>query len=1110
MQREFRLSYDWDNAKRCYLKHQGHFICYTDTDHARLNEVRCISTIDLKPRHVAVITADIKGHTLTEKTACFISHALEDPMISFIDGIINLDQRNKTNIIVANHSNKHFKLRKGTPIGTLNTPPSPDDTKIPINSVSTDKARSETVPTEPFTPPTHTLDKATQQRLDQLLQDYKDQFAKDETTIGTTHLTQMAIDTGDSEPQSQKPYPVAMKHHDWVKSEIDKLLEAKVIRPSHSSWSAPIIVVPKGDGGRRLVIDYRALNNVTRKFVWPMPKVEDIFSQLDGAIYFSTLDLRAGYHHIKLTEDSIPKTAFTSPFGKYEYVKVPFGLAQAPAYFQELMTGILKEMPFAMAYLDDIIIFSKTAEEHLQHIETVFKKLRSAKLSMKLSKCHFFATEIQYLGHILGEKGIRPVPAKTAAIDRMTPPKTPKQVRAFLGLIGYYRKFIKNFAQLAKPLTLLTRADVKFEWEDKHRNAFLVLKKAIAEAPILRYPDANKRYIVYTDASNDACGAQLNQEHDDGEFPVAFLSHTFTETQRKWSTTEQEAYGIFYAIKKWNYYLQGAEIILRNDHKPLAKFLHTRINNSKVDRWGLELNEYNITFEWISGARNKAADCLSRLVDVPDNPSTEQPVKTVQFCIRSIQQATDHTTSEEAHDTHAPSVKEPQTTTHEPPINTPSGTRTDLRELQHTDPFCKRITKRLLNNTAPTHEREAFFLHNGLLYKKVSDTTKDFYALVTPKSWRYTILVETHDKMGHQGNNRSYALIKRQYYWKGMAKDIKTYIQACPACKRDKERVQSYPLQMTEIPDRPFDRIAMDLVTDFNESGNGNKHILTIIDHLTGWPEAFPIPDKSANTITNTFIREYIPRHMCPRFILSDNGTEFKNQLFDEVAKELGIERSFSAPYHPQSNGKLETFHKFLKPALKKMCENDPDNWDRYIQIVLGSYRCAPNLVTGETPFFLVYGRDPNQPIHQLLQPMTRFMGDPESGKLCLEKHRLALALAKKYLDDHRFLTSEKTTDRQEPTFKIGDRVFYKNKTPGKWDLKWRAGYRIVRIEREGRYLHIENQATGKTRSCNVKDVTLEPPVELWKGNPEFGRAGKFINHPENLPTFKEDSNDEH
>ena len=302
----------------------------------------------------------------------------------------------------------------------------------------------------------------------------------------------MTIDTGTSEPVSQKPYPIAMKQYQWVKDDIEKLLAAKVIHTSHLSWSVPVIVVPKGDGGKCLVIDYRALNKVTRKFTWPTPKIEEIFSKLNRAMYFTSLDLRAGYHHIPLEKPSIPKTAFNSPFGKFECIKVPFGLAQALGYFQELMTGILKDFNFTIAYLDDIIIFSKTSQEHLLHIRMVFETLKLANLSMKKSKCSFFSKEIQYLGHILSPTSIRPLTAKTHAIQHMQPPITPKQVRAFLGLVGYYRKFIKGFAKIAKPLTLLTRQQVKFEWTPEHHTAFLHLKEAIVQAPILHYPNPDK------------------------------------------------------------------------------------------------------------------------------------------------------------------------------------------------------------------------------------------------------------------------------------------------------------------------------------------------------------------------------------------------------------------------------------------------------------------------------------------------------------------------------------------------------------------------------------------------------------------------------------------
>ena len=227
---------------------------------------------------------------------------------------------------------------------------------------------------------------------------------------------------------------------------------------------------------------------------------------------------------------------------------------------------------------------------------------------------------------------------------------------------------------------------------------------------------------------------------------------------------------------------------------------------------------------------------------------------------------------------------------------------------------------------------------------------KKFFDLVIPKSWKYTVLMEAHDKQGHQGNSCIYCVIKCQYYWK------------------------QYPLQMTKIPDRPFDKIAIDLVTDCETSTSGNKHILTIIDHLTGWPEAFPIPDKSVYTIVATFINEYLPLHMWPQYILSDNDTELKNSLMDQVLQQLGIDRIFSAPYHPQSNGKLEVFHKYLKSTLKKLCEKDPANWDKYFNQVLTSYRITPNLATAESPFFLVYGRDPNLPLHQLLKPCNVFL----------------------------------------------------------------------------------------------------------------------------------------
>ena len=370
--------------------------------------------LKIPPRHNGIVPIKISGLLIATDTAHFVMDDStpkgRDPNINIIDGIHRIKDRSTVNVLISNYTNKHLTFHKGKYIGHLE-PIELDSTDqgetYQANSITLKKMMSETVMSDTFNPPCHEISTPVQNNLKLLLEEYESQFAQDETSIGTTPLTSMTIDTGTANPVSQKPYPIAMKHYEWVKNEIEKLLTAKVIRSSHSSWSAPIIVVSKGDRGKCLVIDYRALNKVTRKFTWPMPKVEDIFSKLNGATYFMTLDLHTGYHHIPLDRSSIPKTAFNSPFRKYEYVKVPFGLAQAPAYFQELMTGILKDFSFTIAYLDNIIIFSKTPQEHLSHIRMVFEKLKSANLSMKKSKCSFFSKEIQYLGHILSATGIR-------------------------------------------------------------------------------------------------------------------------------------------------------------------------------------------------------------------------------------------------------------------------------------------------------------------------------------------------------------------------------------------------------------------------------------------------------------------------------------------------------------------------------------------------------------------------------------------------------------------------------------------------------------------------------------------------------------------------------
>ena len=413
-----------------------------------------------------------------------------------------------------------------------------------------------------------------------------------------------------------------------------------------SSWASPIVVVTKKSAPReplkrRLCIDFRKVNELQQEVITagktkgqislhPLPKIDEMYAKLKGAKVFSTIDLRSGYHHITLGKSSRAKTTFVMPFGKYEFLMVPFGLAQAPAYFQLLMNKVLDGLDFTMTYLDDIIIFSSNELEHLEHLEEVFRRLRKADLRMKCSKCDFFKSEIHYLGHLISAEGIRPLPNKLDYIRNMLVPKDAKEIKQFLGLTGYYRKFVPRFADISRPLTTLTKKDMKFEWTPACQRSFNLLKETLCCEPILKYADTSKPYTLYTDASKYSWAGVLTQKHTtviDGkshttDHPVAFVSGLFRGSQLNWAALTKEAFAIYMSVKKLSFDLMDAQILLRSDHKPLEKFLCKNTLNSKVNNWAMELEAFNIEFNYIKGSNNVLVDTMSRLVNI--DPDTQQ------------------------------------------------------------------------------------------------------------------------------------------------------------------------------------------------------------------------------------------------------------------------------------------------------------------------------------------------------------------------------------------------------------------------------------------------------------------------------------------------------
>ena len=625
------------------------------------------------------------------------------------------------------------------------------------------------------------------QKFKELCKEYGEAFSKNNKDISRTKLVKMDIDTGDSPPVSSRPYILPLKHYKWVQREIESLEHAGVITKSMSKWASPIVVVPKKSAPReppkrRLCVDFRKVNELQQEVITagknkgqisihPLPKIDEMYAKLKGAKVFSMIDLRSGYHHIALGKSPRAKTAFVMPFGKYEFLMVPFVLAQAPAYFQLLMNKVLKGLKFTMTYLDDIIIFSQDELQHLERLEIVFSHLREAGLKMKCSKCDFFKSEIHYLGHLISPEGISPLPNKLDSIRHMPVPNSVKEIKQFLGLTGYYRKFVPRFADISRPLTTLMKKDAKFEWTSACQKSFELLKKALCGEPVLKYADTSKPYTLYTDASKFGWAGVLTQPHMmtiDGkstttDHPVAFVSGLFRGSQLNWAALRKEEFAIYMSVKKLSFYLTDAQILFKSDHKPLEKFLLKNMLSSKVNNWAMELEAFNTQFGYIKGSNNILVDTLSRLIAIdPDTPTKqEEPGYEFGYAIfeefPKVQTKT-YEVNEVIVGTEKEIIKnDPELQNSLQCIENPIAPQR-LRKLQQQDTNIEILNCKLQNNRL---DKEYYSLdENELLMRKVIGGGHEFCTIYLPSVLIFQVLQTAHDDLGHNGFPRTYAALK--------------------------------------------------------------------------------------------------------------------------------------------------------------------------------------------------------------------------------------------------------------------------------------------------------------------------------------------------------------
>jgi RNase H-like domain found in reverse transcriptase/Reverse transcriptase (RNA-dependent DNA polymerase) len=550
-----------------------------------------------------------------------ISHAEEaESKLEIRPFTITQDGERKAFVELRNHSNKPLKLPENKELAKIKSYEIWDPG---IESVKSIKTINEIDLSK--------VDDEMRAPLRELLQEYSDIFSEQGYDIGKTDVIQHHIDTGNHRPIRLRPYRTPHKLKAEMKKHIDDMLKANIIKPSTSPWAAPALLVNKHDGSTRFVVDYRALNAVTKFDSYPMPRISDILDQLNGKKYFTCLDLASGYHNVCVDPKSQEKTAFVVEHGLYEYLRMPFGLVSAPASFSRLMDHIFREQleDYLLLFLDDLIIYSDTLEEHLEHLRKVFQILREAKLKLKGKKCQFFLQEVSFLGHIVTPDGIKPDPAKIEKILNFKTPTNLKQVQSFLGLASYYRRFIKDFSKIAHPLIELTKGkgERNFIWGEDQQRAFDVLRKHLTTSPILAYPDWNKDFLLFTDASNYGIGAILSQLNNEGrEVVIAYASRHLNQAEMKYSATEKEALAVVFGVKHFKHYLTGNHFIIISDARPLVWLNSIKDPTGRLARWALELSNMKYTIKYRPGRVNQNADCLSRMLKIDDRPIVEQSI----------------------------------------------------------------------------------------------------------------------------------------------------------------------------------------------------------------------------------------------------------------------------------------------------------------------------------------------------------------------------------------------------------------------------------------------------------------------------------------------------
>ncbi|UYV82907.1 hypothetical protein LAZ67_22001343, partial [Cordylochernes scorpioides] len=739
-------------------------------------------------------------------------------------GLINVINR-ETHIWITNPYPRPLKIMKNQTLAFGSSP-----AKINVS-----REREVEKNEEPRFQINENLSPKEQKELKQVLERYGDLFS---SRLGRTNLAKHRIDTEDAKPIKHKPYRVSAKERDIIKEQIDEMLTEGIIGPSSSPWSFPVILVKKRDGKYRFCVDYRKLNNVTVKDVYPISRIDEVMDTLQGSTHFSAIDLRSGYWQVEVEERDKEKTAFTTAHGLYEFNVMPFGLCNAPATFERNMENMLGNLRWqiCLCYLDDVIIYSPDFPTHLKRLEAVFRCFRESNLRLNDKKCRFAFEELEILGYITSKHGIKPAEHNIKAVRNFPRPKKVKEVQSFLGMCSYYRKFIKDFSKIADPLTNLIKKSVSFTWTERQEEAFQTLKTALLSPPILGHFNPNAPTYVHTDASNIGIGATLVQDIGGEEKVISYLSRTLSKAEQNYSTTEKECLAVVWSMSKLRPYLYGRHFKIVTDHHALCWLKNLKDPTGRLARWALKIQEYDFDIIHKSGKKHLDADGLSR----GPLPETDWDEDFERLFLNQI-------TDEE-------------------------------------DKFIESVKKNL--NGSRRSIAQNFKEEDGCLFKKNPNPEGRAWLLVVPENKKREIMKEYHNHMsnGHLGVARTMYRIKSKYFWPSMLKDVSEFVKTCHLCQSRKgsNQLPSGLLQPIPPANFPFERIGIDFVGPLPSTKNRKKWIIVLTDYYTRYAETRAVSEATVKEVSKFLVEDIFLRHGAPQYLISDRGSQFTSNLMKE------------------------------------------------------------------------------------------------------------------------------------------------------------------------------------------------------------------------------------